>query len=696
MSSYTDNLQSTINSALQSQQLDQKKTLATYNASVFTLYYAQGASFTAAEKLELAENTLNTEKSGVKEQAVHTSNICNNLVASADQANQYMKQTINNTAVCASNVQIAANAIMKLAGNIGGVYSMVNASDFHGPIYKLTEQVYRQINRTAYDAEQASQFAMEASTSAAEVSLTTVNDKAKSVKGVMDNLLNIASTEFDNASETVRAANNTLAMLNAKEKLAEGVLEDVNTNLYSAQSAYNAINSDLNLNLIVPAKTVTDNTFKVSFSLKKSAFRQDSSEVRYPVENYYLIIVNEAKQLNFSLNNAENIVTNTVKDRYVKVTHFTSLPGSAPDLEAATETIRITQVKDSDGLPLSVGTSYVVFVFAQYYLDYKKRLNNFEDFISAPSLPFTMATQLKVADKITPVKPRPETDKSSPKIIHGETKYLTFSITSEENTVEYRCMLLPNDKSISKGLLTKGGLRNLEKEIEQLEIIAAQFDPLIQEYEADYNNALSIVELMTAELEKLEQQRERLIKQAESAPQKEKDKLDAEIAKLTETINKNSEALAAQNNAATTARQQLDEQVEKKKAAIVLINSKEDSKLGFFFDVRLAEQVSAGNYNTQITRLLQTDNQVSTENSSPEAPVDPAGKISAEMFYIVDLAYSTTDNFGNALVPGNSYIPVILSVYNGNDVKSVTSFISGLSDYDKTESFDYYPTTIIK
>jgi len=698
MSSYNDNLQSTVMASLNSQQLDEKKTQAKFNASVFTLYYAQAATNTAADNLELAQRDLKTAKAPAKEQAVHSSNICNNLVASAGQANNYVKQTITNTAVCASNVQIAANAIMRLASDIGGVYSIVNASDFHGPIYNLTKQAYEQINSTAYNAELASQYAMEASALTAEVSVPTVNDKAKAVKTAMDSLLGIVTSEFDTASETARAANVTLSALNATEKLAEGVLEDVNVDLYATQSAYTVINKELNINLLVPANLVTNNNFTVSFNLLKSPFDQDPTDIMYPVESYYIMIVKESKKSTFSLNNAETFVTDDDASQFVKVTHFKTITVPDPSQIAGKvktirvggiENITITQVNDSDGEPLQMGISYVAFVFAQYYIEYKKKINSFEDYLSAPSFPFTMASQLKVADaaSIQIAQPKADAkaaeDTASHKTVHQATNELAFNVTGEDNTVQYRCMFLPDDKSVTKGLLTYGGLRSLENEIKQLEAIAFTHDPLIVQYEAEYNNAISIAELMANELSKLTAQQAKYTGQSKNETGDETE-LQARQGVLNETIKTSTDALTAQNTSIATTRKQLDKAVAEKNAAIKAVNPKKDNKLGFYFDVTIAEQISYGNY------IVANEVKESTGKTAAGTKGATTETVDNGVNYLVKFDNTATDNFGNLLITGNTYIPVVLSVYNGNNVQSLNSFVSGLSDYNKTTPFVYY------
>ena len=62
MNSYNDNLHADVLASLQSQELDQKKKNAQQNAAMFSLYYAQGARITAADKLESAEADLKAKE----------------------------------------------------------------------------------------------------------------------------------------------------------------------------------------------------------------------------------------------------------------------------------------------------------------------------------------------------------------------------------------------------------------------------------------------------------------------------------------------------------------------------------------------------------------------------------------------------------------------------------------------------------
>ena len=63
---------------------------------------------------------------------------------------------------------------------------------------------------------------MEASSAAAQISAPTVAAKAKATNTAVNNILKVASEEFDKYSTAVNTDNATLAQTNTKEKEAEG------------------------------------------------------------------------------------------------------------------------------------------------------------------------------------------------------------------------------------------------------------------------------------------------------------------------------------------------------------------------------------------------------------------------------------------------------------------------------------------
>ena len=78
-----------------------------------------------------------------------------NLLYSASQQKSYTAQSVTNAAVCAANVQVAANAVLRLSSDMGSIYSMLSAADFGSEIYLQSRTAYSIMNETAYDAEKS-------------------------------------------------------------------------------------------------------------------------------------------------------------------------------------------------------------------------------------------------------------------------------------------------------------------------------------------------------------------------------------------------------------------------------------------------------------------------------------------------------------------------------------------------------------
>lgn len=466
MNSYNDNLNSSVLELLQSQELDQKNKKAQLNAAMFSLYYAQGATITATEKLELSIIAL-SKKSDIKAQAVISKTISTNLLASANQVKAYVGQSVTNAAVAAANVQVAANAILKLAGDMGSIYSIINAGDFGTDIYDQSKEAHRLMDITAWKAEKASEKAMMASSLTAQISAPMLADKAKSTDVTLSDLLDIISLEYDAISEKVNADNTALADANIKEKAAEGVLEDLNTDYYASSTALASTNKQLNLNLMIPQKSKTSNSYTVCFDALKSPFETKHEKPNYPIEQYYVMVVKESKKAIFNINSAEQII---LKEEdlllYKKVFSNDSLKELIPSkMSKEPKTflevnLTIDQLNDADDEAIVRGSNYVVFVMANYDDEYKREINNFEDYLSAPSAPFNLTYKLE-----SPAVSTFNINSKNPKI---ESTF-NFEIEKSKNAnskVEYRCIFLPADPEITHGLLTDNALRLMEQEKE--------------------------------------------------------------------------------------------------------------------------------------------------------------------------------------------------------------------------------------
>lgn len=672
MNSYNDNLHSTVVGALSSQDLEKKSAKSTAIASMFTLYHAEAATITAEDKLEDAILD-RLQKKNINDQAVAANNLSNNMLSSATQANNYVKQSVTNTAVCAANVKASTDAIVKLASDMGSVYSIVNAADFHSDIYNLTSEARTLINETAYLAEVASDLSMEASITISEVPFATVLDKAKSSSGSLTNLLGITTGDFNTAAQNVTDDTNAVSTASVSEQVAEGAYEDARVDYQAVASAYHATNRELNLNLSVHtlqrnADEMTegqgewDSRRQVSFAFLRSAFPKESvgEDALYPVKNYYLFVVKDQAKSTFGITNADTILANPslLGPQFIElpeqiygtnpndITGIT-LPNGViiyPGTKYARVTIDFMHVNDktmidSDGDAVTWGQDYVMFVVARYEESYKRKINMFDDFISAPSITFTLRHMLAAA-QLTTLTIAPNTTGEDPK----EPYQASFKVSDNpQYNVEYRLLFLPYE-GVSDGMLTTTSFLQIDQELISMIITATEYDQQIAQLEAALANPDVTPEqtaLWTNELQSLE-------------------------ARRNEAYNNQLAATTAGTNNVIIPGQQSP---------------------SFLFNRMLAEQVPPGNY-IPFTEFLEGTEAASTKRTKKSSETAATSTVPTRTLKPVPFGEETTDIFGNLLVKNKTYLPVILSVFNGEE-QNEPSFHNAWTNYTSSPVYTY-------
>ena len=688
MNSYNENLHSAIVSSLQELDIEEQDLKSQVNAAMFTLYHAEGATITAQQNLGAAKDTFKF-KAATQNQAVKDSNASINLLNSATQANQYVKQSTTNIAVCAANVQISANAIVRLASDIGSIYSILNAADFDSDIYFLAKDAHHLMNETAYDAEVASQLAMEASMLTAEVSASTVLDMAKATNTLMASVLKITTAGFDSATQDIATDNASLSLVRSTEKLDEGALEMVSIAYNATKSAYELANRELNLDLRVETIEKNALSFTVHFNLIKSPFSIEKLEdPLYPVEKYYIMVVKEKKKQTFSISNAENLLlldnTEVISVVPPKNSHVSQVVNVYSNLEGKD----IPAVTDSDNEEIKLGVDYVVFVMAIFTDEYKRKINCYDDYLSAPSQAFTLTTKLEsIPGKAIEVKPYNEKDLTEDEqnlasefkkedlskidlededTLADYTYVMTFETKENLNTsIEYRCMLLPFSPDVSDRLLTSDSLQFLiENEIAQLEEIASEFDPEIAKLqEENYTNELKLG-LLGTQLTELTKQLETYGKNDATA--------NEETTAKQQSLKADQKAVGAQlkelqktHDANTKLLDFLTTEKDKKSRSLAKVDM---AKPGFLFNVPIAEQVYADSY-TVAKQKKDTKDSKSVQWTAFFGP-------------------NTTDNFGNKLNKKEKYLPVVLS-YSTAAAENEADFVNALSVIASTDYFTY-------
>jgi hypothetical protein len=440
MNPYNQNLNSAVCAVLQTQALTLKTLKAQHTASMFTLYYTQGAKIAATQNLVYAKSQLATHHIPIKQLANNATNLSANVLTSADQANQYVKQAVTNGAVAAANIQVAANAIIRLASDAGSIFSIVSAADFDSEIYELAKKMRELLNETAYGAEQLAEDAMEASMKIAEVSAATVYDDAKNANLSACNLFKIVSAHFDAALQIVNAVSDSLTVVDIRENTAEGNYTDIETSVTAALAAYTSTNNTLNLNLNVVVNNVPGGYFSISFTPLHNPFKHDVANVN-PIKAYFILLVKTSKAIAFNIIQTQQL-------HAINARCCVAVTESVSD-KVLSQQISTGTAWDADDEAIIPGNQYVAFIFAIFTDRYKKELNAFDDFLSAPSAPFAYSIPLN-----TPENSSIWVEDNNSNIIENAadlqiSQAVKFSLPANTPglAVEYRCIFLTVKKA---------------------------------------------------------------------------------------------------------------------------------------------------------------------------------------------------------------------------------------------------------
>lgn len=635
MNSYNENLHSSVLSSLESQEMTKKQLSTQLNASMFTLYYAEGAEIVAQEKLE-ATTSMYKEKQLINTVVVKNKNMADNLLLSANQQKTYTTQSVTNMAVCASNIQIASNSIVRLASDIGSIYSIINAADYGTQIYQQAFEAYNLINKTAYNAEETSQHAMEASASIAEVATSTVADEAKLTNTSVNNLLQVTTTDLTAITAVLTTDNDTKSKASIATRAAEGVIKCSMVEYEASKKAYEFNNEKFNqnLNVVVPAPfdevkghfTVSFNYYKSPFSPKDKDTETQNLGLDKPVQNYNIILVKDSKKSFFNVSTAEDLLTSPSQFKRIAVPTDPTKIGTSVN-------IRFNELLDSDNEILVLGQNYVAFLLIIFTENYKKEINTFDEYLSAPTETFTLTHTLNNADAITVSRESGSKDLSK----------INFTVEREADLkaseLEYRCFLLPYPDDL---LTTNKDLSTLEFTIETSEL------------EEEIKTVEQEIRALNEEIENINSAANEVTPDATKAAK------DQDLAKQKSSNFKNAfnEAKAKLNIA--------NDQLKKLKAELAETEKNSPkpvkNKNAFFFNLNLAENIPAGNYKS--------------------------AKHHKGTSYAAEIDATSTDNFGNPLIEDKKYIPVVLSLYNGPEV-SKSKYTNSLSDWQNTTPVAY-------
>jgi hypothetical protein len=420
--------------------------------SLLSLHTAQGALMDTSNNLLHAKKQLD-DSTVIKQTAMQYHLLSQNLLTSANEVYINNKLSVTNTAAAAANLQTAANSIVQLAADISSLFNILSAADTYSGFMDIAGEVHTCINETASAAESASQTAMEAAVSTAQISSAALLQLVKNNQEAADELLKQGIHTLKALEQRADADTAAFGINHTNEQRAQGDYKDRQNNTSSAKNACYLANKALNLGLkAVPVIERREPSFSITFYLLNSPFKQEETAAYYPVKAWYLFFVRAKEQVLFSKSNAADILNNADQQkRYIPLNGLMNLSVAADGENKFSHTFNSRKIslpgeadfvlQDTEGNDIETGTAYVVFLLAVYQDSYKKRLNDWDDYLSAPSDSFCLVTQLAAASFNQPMeKPLQKRLGTNVNVI----KSIFFTVQEDPAiAVEYRCIFLP-------------------------------------------------------------------------------------------------------------------------------------------------------------------------------------------------------------------------------------------------------------
>jgi len=211
-------------------------------------------------------------------------------------------------------------------------------------------------------------------------------------------------------------------------------------------------------------------------------------------------------------------------------------------------------------------------------------------------------------------------------------------------------MLLPEYSDFASGMMTRASLKSLlDEDVQDMEKVFDTYDPLIAQYQSELLNLDA-----------------RMQKPAGEAGNTAVTDLAAEGGEASATAKEAADLQIEWVQQRTTLQQQLKTAKADKQEALKNLQNQSGGKPGFFFNLNMAEQVPDDNYT--IATLPDIDGNTTV--------------------WLALFGPNSTDNFGNRLMDGTSYIPAVLTASLAEE-SNQDQFLNALSDINATNDFKY-------
>lgn len=388
-------------------------------AAKIGLYFAHGAVEKAENKLVADQDQSKAISIQLKE-ATNAMEVCGNIVTAATAAATDARNTSSYASTAAVNIQAAANSLTDLSADVAAILAVATAKDSGSKIHHLANRAYKLTQLAAEKAESTSlqslNTTIEAAQSRAAVSLsqsktlkTSITDLTKALDQGFESLQTKISADSSALAAAIAAENEKGGLYKtayeeekAMQKSAAFINQQVNNGLGAIpigkkgeqfELAFNAFEEDklmLEKGELVSKKVI--DAYRIIFTTLDDAPSFDVHAAKaVEAENYFLVKPKTFIRLNESI---------TYKKHFVTAEY---IAGTQNDEEK--NIVKSTLVRDDNeavdykGEALKRGMPYVVFVYVVYSSDYQSEMDDTDGYLSLPSPPFRLLTDLPRAGK---------------------------------------------------------------------------------------------------------------------------------------------------------------------------------------------------------------------------------------------------------------------------------------------------------
>ena len=508
MNTYGENLQGVATKVLSNGEMEAQKRESDLSIARSNLYYTVGEQLLAKEKREKV-NHLYDQTDSINHQGVLCSSRADNMLDSAVMADDRVTALVTNTATAAQNVQAAADAVVKLAADIGSANNIVSASEYDTDIQRMTSEVNKAINEVAYNAKDASESTMLSSAESSQIIAKQVLAEATRTKSLFTDMLTRTNAELDKLTQTRITDTTTLIAATTKRRKMRGRLKVAQKESAAIERSCFLSNQTLNLGLTVTPTSMNSVTIEFAEMNAPFPFEKGSGTAPFPFEKgsgtdnkqfhefpmksnkYYIGVCKSDTKEMVTLDFAQSAFGNYYDEKDITENRFFNVTPNIPNditlgMPAPTQADDGEQANnalawDLDGDEIEAGKSYVVFLYIVVDSNYKRKLNNFSDALSSPSRPFTMTAKLKA--------PMKDTIRITP---NGSSVKITFKVDDYGHVLElaeYRIIL------VSENALTRTSNRaSLNENQAKMNKIAIWFDEKIASQVARVNYGIAQLE----------------------------------------------------------------------------------------------------------------------------------------------------------------------------------------------------------